>query len=109
MSEDEKRAIQGQVLLEVEEAKASIALLRARAVHWRQLQEKVTHLLSRMTRESAHLESAAAEVRAEIEKDLTAFTAVTTIESVLSLDTELKNAVERLKKAETAKRSLGFV
>lgn len=35
MSEEEKRALQGSVLLEVEEARAALALLRARAEQWR--------------------------------------------------------------------------
>lgn len=109
MSGEEKRAIQGAALLEVEEAKAALALLRARAQHWRGLHEKVNWLLARMTREAAHLEEGAKEVRTEIENDIEAFKSVTGIEAILSLDKELETAVERFKKAEAVKKSLGFV
>lgn len=109
MSEDEQRKIKGAVLLEVEEAKAALALLRAKAGHWYSAQEKLVHLLSRMKRDSAHLKSAAAEVRAEIDKNLDMYTNIMTIEAVLALDTELEKAVERLEKAEAAKKSLGFI
>jgi hypothetical protein len=62
-----------------------------------------------MSRDSAHLKSAAAEARAKIESDLDTYTRVVTVEAVLALDTELEKAVERLEKAEAAKKSLGFV
>jgi hypothetical protein len=109
LSEDEKRAIKGEVLLEVEEAKAALALLRARAQHWMRLQEKVIHLLARMPRDSAHLKSAAVDARMEIEKDLDTYTKVMTMEAVLALDKELERAVERSEKAEVGKKNLGFV
>lgn len=109
MSEDEKRAIKGEVLLEVEEAKSALALLRARAEHWYNAHEKVTYLLARMKRDSAHMKSAAAEARSEIERNLDAYTKVMTIEAVLALDKELEKAVERLEKAEAGKKNLGFV
>ena len=109
MSEEEKRAIRGAALLEVEDAKSALAHLRAKAEHWRKLEEKIGYLLTRMRRDSAHLESAAAETRAEIEDNLDTLENFITVRAVLSLDTELKNAVERLKKAEAVKKDLGFI
>jgi hypothetical protein len=108
VSGEAKRAIQGAALLEVDEAKAALALLRARAQQWGGLHQKVTWLLARMTRESAHLEDGAKEVRAEIEDNIDSYVSVTKIEAVLSLDKELETAVERLKKAESVRKSLGF-
>lgn len=108
MSEKEKREIQGAALLEVEDAKADLALLRAKLQRWYLLQEKICHLLARGKRDGAHLESAAKEARADILKNLPAVTEVMNIDAVLSLDAEVEAAVERLKKAEAAKRDLGF-
>jgi hypothetical protein len=108
MSEDEKRAIQGVVLLEVEEAKSALALLRAKAEHWYKLQEKVCHFLARMKRDGMQQESAATETRMEIVSNLSSYEAATRVEFVLALDAEIEKAVVRLKKAEAAKKEIGF-
>ncbi len=108
MSEDEKRAIKGAVLLEVEEAKAALALLRAKAEQWYQAHEKVAKLLSRMRRDSAHLESAATEARMEIASNSSLIAAAMNLDSVLALDSELERALAHLKKAEEAKKQLFF-
>lgn len=106
MSEDEKRAIMGAVLLEVEEAKAALALLRAKAEQWSRLHEKVSHLLARMRRDGAQMESAAAETRKDILANREAITAVMDFNAVLALDAELDAAIARLKKAEAVKKDL---
>jgi hypothetical protein len=108
MSESEKRAIMGAALLEVEDAKAALALLRAKAQNWCRLHEKVAHLLARAMRDDAHLESAARDSRVEILGNMPAIAAAMNLDSILALDLELENALQRLKKAETAKRELGF-
>jgi hypothetical protein len=106
MSEDEKRAIKGAVLLELEEAKDALALLRAKAEQWYQAHQKVTHLLARMKRDSAQLESAARDARMEIASNSRTISIVMNLDSVLALDSELEAAVGRLQKAEDAKRQL---
>lgn len=108
MSEEEKRAIRAASLLEYEEAKAALALLRVKADQWSALHERVTHLLARMRRDSAHLESAAASAGLAIRRDHAAVAAVMDLDAVLALDRELSDALERLKKADAAKRELGF-
>jgi hypothetical protein len=108
MSEDEKRAIQMAALLEFEEAKTTLALLRAKADQWKHLQDKAAGLLLAMKRDSAHSISRADGLRAEIACNLAPYVAATKIEAILALDSELEAAIDRLEKAVTAKRSLGF-
>jgi hypothetical protein len=108
MGEDEKRAIRANALLEYEDAKAELALLTIKAAQWEKLHEKVHFLLARMRRDSAHLEAAATEILVEISNKRAALSEVMNLDAVLALDTELQKAVGRLKKAETAKKALGF-
>jgi hypothetical protein len=108
MSEDEKRAIRAAALLEFEEAKDDLALLRAKAEQWRKRVEKVQHLLTRMRRDDAGMERAAVETRMELAAHLPATVEAMNIEAVFALDGELQTAVQRLKKAEAAKKALGF-
>lgn len=109
MSNDEKRAVQAAALLEFEEAKAALALLRAKGEQWRVLYEKVHHLLCRSRRDSAQLEAAAASARLDIESRRAEFAPVMDLDAVLALDAEIESAVFRLKKAAATKRELGFL
>ena len=60
-----------------------------------------------MRRDSAHLEESAETLRGEIIA-MAAATSVIGLDAMLSLDSELAAAVERLKRAEAAKKALGF-
>lgn len=108
MSEDEKRAIRGAALLEAEDAKDELALLRAKSVQWCRAHSHVEQLLVKMGREDSNPMSDPAADRAAIEKNMFLYTDTMTIQAVLALDKELERAVTRLENAEAAKKSLGF-
>lgn len=108
MSEEEQRRIRGEVLLEVEEARTHLALLRAKASSWYRAHEKVSHLLARMHRESAHFQAAATQALEAILRDRNTVAEVLNLDAILALDAELAAAVERLARAEARKRELGY-
>jgi len=86
MSGEEKRAIKGAVLLEVEEAKEALALLRAKAEQWRRAHEKVSNLLVKMKRDDAYLESGAPEARQEIANHSGAIAAAMDLKRLIHTD-----------------------
>ena len=106
MSEDDKKEIRGRTLLEVEDAKAELLLLRARAGQWCRAQNQVTQLLAGMGRENPQMCSVASAAKAAIARDLPLYNDTLTIAAIFALDTELEQAVIRLEKAEAEKRSL---
>lgn len=108
MGNEEKRALQAAALLEFEDAKAELALLRTKAEQLRKVHEKVQLLLARMRRDDAQAERVALGARIEINSQPALFSAAMDLGSILALDSELQAAIERLRAAEEAKRSLGF-
>lgn len=108
MSEEEKRRIRAEALLEFEEAKAQLALLRAKAAGWQRLYAEVVSLLGVAAREFGHQETSAIQKRAEVERDAAALREVLGVDGVLALDTEIAGALARLKRAAQTKKDLGF-
>ena len=94
------------VLLELEEAKEALALLRAKADQWHRALERVSTLLSRMKRDCLHGEATVAEARAAVMAERTALSSAVDLNAVLELDQSLEAATARLKKALAAKISL---
>ena len=108
MSDDEKRNITMTALYEYEEAKQHLALLRVKGARLAKLAEMTFYLLARGRRDTGHLETVSSEARdlylkhhAEIEQEITTA-------AVLAFDDSMLAAIERLKAAESAKKSLGY-
>ena len=108
MSEQEKRNIRAMALLEVEEARAHLALLQAKLGNWQKLQEKVYHLLARGRRWDAHMESVAKEARRDVLLHKEEIAQVMDLEAILRLDEEVLQAVDGLSIAIKNKKALGF-
>ena len=108
MSPEESREIKGRALLEYEEAKADLALLRAKADAWLRLFEQAVSFLTCAKRDSAATEEQAKKAMGEVIKEMPSLEAVVSIRAVLQLDGELAAAVARMRKAEAAKKDLGF-
>lgn len=108
MSEEEKRALQGAILLELEEAKAAFALLRKRAELWAKQHEEIAFFLRGMAAEGDDSRRINYSRRSDIEKNLTLFSTVANLDAIFKLDVELQGAEERLRKAEASKREIGF-
>lgn len=108
MSESEKRQLRAMALLEVAEAQEHLALLRVKAERWSMLAQGVCHLLARSKRDGAAMEAAAAEQRSRVERDREETVAMLDLDAVLALDTELSDAVDRLKAAIKQRDSLGL-
>lgn len=105
METEEKRAIRAAALLEFEEAKADLALLRAKAAQHAALVHPVYRLLLRISNEST---MSADSLRSDVLNRCSQIQSALDLEAILSLDAELKAAVDRLNQADTAKKSLGF-
>jgi hypothetical protein len=110
MSEEEKRQIRAMVLLEAEEAKAALALLRAKADQWIDAHDLVSKMLSHAKRELVTLvvDSDCKVERWNLENAVPSFGEAMKINAVLALDDELKAACIRLNNANARKRGLGF-
>lgn len=105
MSNEEKRRIQADTLIEFEEAKADLAVLRAKAVQARAFVDLLSGFFQRMARENSYDEARSAELR---EKLLSQRSKTLDSDAALALDGEIATALERLRRAEAAKSSLGF-
>ncbi len=98
------------VLLEAEEAKVSLALLRSKASQWVAAHELASKMLVHAKRElvTLLLDPDGSSVRWELEKAAPSFGEAMSINAMLALDDELKTADLRVKKSEAEKKALGF-
>ena len=110
MSEAEQKQIRAMALLEVEEAKAALALLRSKANRWKAAHDLVSKVLSHAKRELATLvvEPDCKVERWNLENATPPFGEAMNVNAVLALDDELKAAYLRVKNAEAEKKALGF-
>jgi len=110
MNDEEQRQIKAMVLLEAEEAKAALALLRAKADQWIALHELVSKMLGHAKRNLATLmlDPDCKTERLNLEKAAPSFSKAMNIDAVLALDDDLKAAYTRVKNAEVRKMELGF-
>lgn len=110
MSEAERKQIEGMALLEVEEAKRALAILRAKADQWSGFHDQVSRMLGHAKRRSVTLllDPDCKVERWNLENAAPTFGDAMNIGAILALDDELKAACERLKKAEETKKELGF-
>ena len=98
------------VLLEAEEAKTALALLRAKADQWIRFHEIVAKTLGHAKRELATrvIDPECKAEREALERMLPSFGDSMNAHSVLALDDELESALARLEKAEARKKEIGF-
>ena len=110
MSEAEQKQIKAMALLEAEEAKAALALLRSKANRWIAAHELVSKMLGHSKRELATLvvDPDCKIERWNLENAAPSFGEAMNVNAVLALDDELKTAALRVKKAEDDKKALGF-
>lgn len=110
MSEEEKRQIKAMVLLEAEEAKAALAILRAKADQWINSHALVSKMLGHAKRELVTLviDPDCKVERWNLENAAPSFGEAMNVNAVLALDAELKAAYIRLDNANARKKGLGF-
>jgi hypothetical protein len=108
MTQKEERDIKAMALLEREEARASLAVLRAKAERYRRLYGMATALIARAAREGAQMESLAREARQQIEQNASDLETILSMDALLQLDDELAEGAERLRVAVEQCRALGF-
>jgi len=110
MSEAEKKQLKAMALLEAEEAKAALALLRSKANRWIEYHDLVSKMLSHAKRELVTLviDPDCRTERRNVEDAISSFGEAMNIEAVLALDDELKIADLRVKRADAEKKALGF-
>jgi hypothetical protein len=109
MGEDEKRATRAAALLEYEEARAELALLRAKARQWHSLHSNLSFFLERMRRDEAVAKGVAENMRSKILKDREALAPALDLDAILALDQEITKTIARLDLATAEKKALGFV
>jgi hypothetical protein len=111
MSGEEQRNIKAMALLEAEEAKAELALLRAKADQWIAYHDLVSRMLGHAKRTPAvqvvDLDNQIE--RLNLEQYAPSFGDAMNINAILALDDELKSALLRSKKADDRKKDLGFI
>jgi len=110
MSEAEQKQIKAMVLLEAEEARASLALLRSKANQWIAAHNLASNMLAHAKRELVTLviDPDCKVERWNLENAAPPFGEAMNVNAILALDDELKAAAVRLKKAEDDKKALGF-
>lgn len=110
MSDEEQRQIKAMVLLEAEEAKAALALLRSKADQWRASHELVSKMLALAKREpvTSVIDPDCKTVRWDLENTAVSFGEAMNVNAVLALDDALKAAFARLENAKARKKELGF-
>ena len=110
MSEAEQKQIKAMALLEAEEAKAALALLRSKANRWIEAHDLTSKMLGHAKRDLATLvvDPECKMVRRDLEDAAPSFGGAMSIDAILALDDELKAADLRVKKAEAEKKALGF-
>jgi hypothetical protein len=110
MSEEEKRQIRAMALLEAEDAKAALALLRSKADQWIASHDLVSKMLGHAKRRSATLivDPESKIERLNLESAAPSFGEAMNIQAIFALDDDLKTAALRLKSSEIRKKVLGF-
>jgi len=98
------------VLLEAEEAKAALALLRAKADQWIASHELVVKMLSHAKRNPATfiVDPECKAERLNLERAGSSFGDAMNVSASLRLDDELKAAYLRAENANSRKKELGF-
>lgn len=108
MCEDEKRRLLGDALIEFEESRRELALLRTKADSWLRLQTKIIRFLEMMRRARPEDHFEAAELRIDILRNRASMESVATIDATLALDKDIEAALARFERAEKARKDLGF-
>ena len=110
MSNEEQRKVKAMALLEVEEAKAALAVLRAKANQWAASHDLASRMLSCAMRTPAGqlVDPGNKTGRWDFEQATSSFGDAMKVEAILALDDELNAAFVRLKRAEECKKDLGF-
>ena len=108
MNEPPPQPTVAMALLEVEEAKHHLALLRAKARSWHKLHEKIGPFLLQMRRDSEYVQGLVGQTREDIRRNLDATREAMNIDAIFALDAELEAAALRLAKAEAQRERLGF-
>lgn len=110
MSEAEQKQIEAMVLWEAEEAKRVLALLRSKADQWIASHDLVSRMLGHAKRGLATMivDPDSRMERLNLESAAPSIGEAMNIDAIFALDDALKAACLRLKKAETAKKELGF-
>jgi hypothetical protein len=110
MSEAERKQIEAMALWEAEEARRALALLRSKADQWIASHDLVSRMLGHAKRGLATLvvDPDSGINRRNLENAAPSFGEAMSIDAIFALDDALEAAYLRLKKAETAKKELGF-
>lgn len=108
MSGEEKRRIKADALLEHEEAKQELGMLRAKAAKWHRALQSISILLDHGARSDQYLKTKAIEARMALGADQAGIGSMVDPTAVLALDAEIEAAVVRVRKAEDAKKQAGF-
>jgi hypothetical protein len=110
MSESEEKQIRAMALLEAEEAKAALALLRSKANRWIAFHDLVARALSLSKREpvTAIVDPDCQNIRRELENAIPSCGEAMNVSAIFALDDEMKAACLRVQKAEAEKKALGF-
>jgi hypothetical protein len=110
MTQEERRNIRAMALLEVEDAKAELAILRVKAGQWMAAHERASKMLAAAMRNPATqlIDPGNKTGRWDFEQAIPSFGDAMKVEAILALDDELNAAFVRLKRAEECKKDLGF-
>lgn len=108
MGTDEIRAIKTNLLLEFEESKDELALLRAKANQLERLHLRLATFALRMQRDDAGDHDEAAELAGKLDTDRELIDDLLTVGVLLRLNDEIEAAVKRFGNAVRRKKELGF-
>ena len=108
MTAQDERNLKALALLECEEARQQLALLRAKADQMRKCYEEAARMLAIAKRDQAHREDAAAIARAALQERRHFLGTPFNLDDVFALDNELCAAAERLRDAQQRRKELGL-
>ena len=108
MGDEEKRAIRAAALLEYEDARENLALLRAKATHLISDLDRVRLFMVRMLRDVDARATAISDSRSEIVGIESRAKESLNLNALLALDETISDAFERMKTAQKIKSDLGF-